>query len=201
MQGVLLLLILISTINMLVESHTACRFEVRSEPPAANAGLGTSHYQRTCDEVAWSSNPNLHPHPNPNPNPSSGPNPNPDPNQVTWSAEQTAQFEAIETACILAFSLEFVARLLAAPATVGQPASQSVFTLATVGLSKFWSELALTLPQTLTLPLPLTRHEQVLVESDELDRPPRHHALLPVTKSGLMTATSAWLGLGVATSA
>ena len=50
-QGVLMLLILISTINMLVESHTACRFEVRSEPPAANAGLGTSHYQRTCDEV------------------------------------------------------------------------------------------------------------------------------------------------------
>ena len=52
--GVLMLLILISTINMLVESHTACRFEVRSEPPAANAGLGTSHYQRTCDEVRWS---------------------------------------------------------------------------------------------------------------------------------------------------
>ena len=53
-QGVLMLLILISTVNMLVESHTACRFEVRSEPPAANAGLGTSHYQRTCDEVRWS---------------------------------------------------------------------------------------------------------------------------------------------------
>ena len=53
-QGVLMLLILISTVNMLVESH-GCRFEVRSEPPAANAGLGTSHYQRTCDEVRrWS---------------------------------------------------------------------------------------------------------------------------------------------------
>jgi len=89
-------LILISTINMLVESHTACRFEVRSEPPAANAGLSTSHYQRTCDEV-------------------------------TWSAEQAAQFEAIETACIIAFSLEFIARLLAAPATVG--------------LGKFWANL------------------------------------------------------------
>ena len=53
-QGFLILLILISTINMLVESHTACRYEVRSEPPAANAGMGTSHYQRTCDEVTWS---------------------------------------------------------------------------------------------------------------------------------------------------
>ena len=65
-QGVLLMLILISTINMLIESHTACRFEVRSEPPAANAGLSTSWYQRTCDEV-------------------------------TWSTEQAAQFEAVET--------------------------------------------------------------------------------------------------------
>jgi len=87
-QGVLMLLILISTVNMLVESHTACRFEVRSEPPAANAGLGTSHYQRTCDEV-------------------------------TWSPEQTAQFEAIESACIAAFTLEFLLRCFASPATVG----------------------------------------------------------------------------------
>lgn len=95
-QGVLLMLILISTINMLIESHTACRFEVRSEPPAANAGLSTSWYQRTCDEV-------------------------------TWSTEQAAQFEAVETACIIAFTLEFIARLLAAPATVG--------------LRKFWVNL------------------------------------------------------------
>ena len=53
-QGVLMLLILISTMNMLVESHTSCRYEPSSEPPAANAGLGSSHYQRTCDEVTWS---------------------------------------------------------------------------------------------------------------------------------------------------
>lgn len=53
-QGVLFLLILISTINMMVESHTNCRFEVTSESPAANKGLGTSFYQRTCDEVTWS---------------------------------------------------------------------------------------------------------------------------------------------------
>ena len=73
-QGGLILLILVSTINMLVESHTACRFEVTSEPPAANAGLGTSFYQRTCDEV-------------------------------TWSPEQTRQFEAVEAVRIAAPTL------------------------------------------------------------------------------------------------
>ena len=78
-QGVLILLIVISTINMLVESHTSCRFEPNSEPPAANAGLGTSHYQRTCDEV-------------------------------TWSPQQTKQFEAVEmvhiaAACTLSTAL------------------------------------------------------------------------------------------------
>ena len=40
-QGVLMLLILISTINMLVESHTACRFEVRRAQPRGPPQVGT----------------------------------------------------------------------------------------------------------------------------------------------------------------
>ena len=142
-QGMLILLILISTINMLVESHTACRFEVRSEPPAANAGLSTSHYQRTCDEVTWSAEQAaqfeaietvrsrwlgvglrlrlrlrlrlgcaercLHADHSPSPSPS------------------PSHCPPRDQACIIAFSLEFIARLLAAPATVG--------------LGKFWANL------------------------------------------------------------
>jgi hypothetical protein len=87
-QSILVMLILVSTINMLIESHTNCRFNPTSGAPGSNEGRGTPYYQRTCDEV-------------------------------TWSPQQVKNFEAVESVCIAAFTVEFIARLLACPATVG----------------------------------------------------------------------------------
>ena len=74
-QAVLILLILVSTVNMIVETHTDCRYDAVT-------------YSRVCEEV-------------------------------TWDDDQAAIMGHVEAACIAAFSIEFVCRMLASPATIG----------------------------------------------------------------------------------
>ena len=74
-QTVLIVLILVSTVNMLVESHTDCRYD-------------SATYHRVCEEV-------------------------------TWDDDQVAMMGYVEAACIAAFSIEFLSRMLASPATIG----------------------------------------------------------------------------------
>lgn len=74
-QAVLIVLILVSTLNMLVESHTDCHYD-------------SATYARVCEEV-------------------------------TWDDEQVANMGYIEAACIASFSIEFLSRMFASPATIG----------------------------------------------------------------------------------
>ena len=93
-QAVLILLILVSTLNMLVESHTDCHYD-------------SATYARVCEEV-------------------------------TWDDDQVANMGYVEAACIAAFSIEFLSRMFASPATCPMAAS-----CAPVLQNRFWPRWSL----------------------------------------------------------